>query len=194
MYILIDNYDSFTYNVYHLLASHTDEDVRVIRNDALTVEEIMALNPKAILISPGPGDPHDAGISLELINKCKTFLPIMGICLGLQSIAESLGAKIIRAPKPMHGKVSQISHNDPKLLKDVPSPCEVTRSHALCIDPATMPSDLVASAYSNDGVIQAIYHKEYPLWAVQFHPESIRTEYGHVMITNFLKLVEEFYQ
>lgn len=194
MYILIDNYDSFTYNVYHLFAMHSNDEVRVIRNDALTIDEIKALNPKGILISPGPGTPKDAGICVEMIKELKTNIPMFGVCLGLQSMAEAFGATIIRAPLPMHGKVSQITHSDKKLLKNIPKKFSVTRYHSLCIDPTTLPDDIVASAYSDDGVIQAIYHKKYPLYAVQFHPESIRTEYGDKMIQNFLKLVEDFYQ
>lgn len=194
MYILIDNYDSFTYNVYHLFAMYSNDEVRVIRNDALTIDEIKALNPKGILISPGPGKPIDAGICVEMIKELKTNIPMFGVCLGLQSMAEAFGATIIRAPLPMHGKVSQITHSDKKLLKNIPKKFSVTRYHSLCIDPTTLPDDIVASAYSDDGVIQAIYHKKYPLYAVQFHPESIRTEYGDKMIQNFLKLVEDFYQ
>lgn len=194
MYILIDNYDSFTYNVYHLFAMHCNAEVRVIRNDALTVNEIRALKPKGILISPGPGEPKDAGICVEMIKRLKADIPMFGVCLGLQSMAEALGATIIRAPLPMHGKVSSITHNDDKLLKNIPQNFTVTRYHSLCIAPDTLLGGLIASAYSDDGVIQAVYHQQYPLYAVQFHPESIRTQYGAQMIQNFLQLVEDFYR
>ncbi len=192
MYILIDNYDSFTYNLYHYLAAKVN-NVNVIRNDACSVKEIEALNPRAILISPGPCDPQDAGICLQMIKELKHHLPIMGVCLGMQAIGEALGAKIIRSPLPMHGKTDNITHDGQKLLRDIPSPFTVTRYHSLCIDPSSLPNDLIASAYSPDGIIQAIYHKKYPLWGVQFHPESIRTEYGHEIIQNFIQLVEEFH-
>lgn len=192
MYILIDNYDSFTYNLYHYLAAKVGE-VKVIRNDACSVEEIKALKPKAILISPGPCDPQDAGICLTLIKKLKKEIPIMGVCLGMQAIGEALGGKIIRSPLPVHGKTDQITHDGQKLLAHIPSPFTVTRYHSLCIDPNSLPHGLIASAYSPDGVIQAVYHEKYPLWGVQFHPESIRTEYGHDIIENFIQLAEDFY-
>ncbi len=192
MYVLIDNYDSFTYNLYHYLAEKVDK-VHVIRNDACSVEEIKALNPKGILISPGPCDPQAAGICLEMIKKLKQNTPIMGVCLGMQAIGEALGGKIIRSPKPMHGKIDKVMHDGQKLLKAIPSPFSVTRYHSLCIEPSSLPDEFIASAHSGDGVIQAIYHKQYPLWGVQFHPESIRTEYGHEIIANFIQLVEEFH-
>ncbi len=192
MYLLIDNYDSFTYNLYHYLAAKVDE-VKVIRNDACSVSEIKELNPRGILISPGPSSPQNAGICLDMIKALQQDIPIMGVCLGMQAIGEALGGQIIRSPKPMHGKIDKITHDGQKLLKNIPSPFHVTRYHSLCIEPSSLPDELIASAYSDDKVIQAIYHKKYPLWGVQFHPESIRTEYGHEIIENFIQLVEEFY-
>ncbi len=192
MYILIDNYDSFTYNLYHYLAAKVNK-VEVIRNDAYGVEEIKALEPKAILISPGPCDPQNAGICLEMIKALKKNVPIMGVCLGMQAIGEALGGRVILSPKPMHGKTDEIIHNGKKLLAGIPSPFTVTRYHSLCVEAQSLPQEFTVAARSSDGVVQAIYHKKYPLWGVQFHPESVRTEYGHDIIRNFIQLVEEFY-
>ncbi|MFV0431071.1 MAG: anthranilate synthase component II [Alphaproteobacteria bacterium] len=193
MYLLIDNYDSFTYNVFHLLASHCSDEVKVIRNDAISIEEIAQMSPKGIIISPGPCTPKDAGICVPLIKELKASIPILGICLGMQAIGEAFGASIIRSPLPMHGKVDKITHHDNKILKDIPSPLYVTRYHSLCIDANTLPKDIIPSAHSDDDVIQAVYHQELPLYGLQFHPESVRTQYGDRMIQNYLNLVKDFH-
>lgn len=183
MLILIDNYDSFTWNLYHYLVE-LGGDVVVIRNDEKTVDEIMTMNPSHLVISPGPCDPPQAGISMNLVKRAvKTQTPLLGVCLGHQSIAASLGGTVIRTP-PMHGKVSSITHNGQGIFKDIPSPFTITRYHSLVVE--KVPEDIVITATAEDGTIQALAHKTLPIYGVQFHPESIASEYGHQLLKNFV--------
>lgn len=184
---LIDNYDSFTYNLVHYLGE-LGSDVTVYRNDVRSVEEILAEKPAAIVISPGPCTPDDAGISLELIEKAPRTLPILGVCLGHQSIGQAFGGKVIRAPQLMHGKLSQIHHKGEGIFKDLPDPFEATRYHSLIIERDSLPDCLHITAETNDGLIMALQHKDFPIHGVQFHPESIASEHGHKLLANFLQL------
>lgn len=190
MFLLIDNYDSFTYNLVHYFGE-LGADIVVHRNDVLSADEAMALNPQGIILSPGPCDPDQAGICLELIEKAAGKLPIFGVCLGHQSIGQAFGAKVVRAPDPMHGKVSPITHTGQGVFADIPSPLDVTRYHSLTIDPATVPDCLEVTSQTEDGVIMGVQHKELPIHGVQFHPESIASEHGHKLLKNFLTLAEQ---
>ncbi|GGF52395.1 aminodeoxychorismate/anthranilate synthase component II [Terasakiella brassicae] len=190
MFLLIDNYDSFTYNLVHYFGELGAEMV-VRRNDVLSADEAMALNPEGIILSPGPCDPDQAGICLELIAKASGKLPIFGVCLGHQSIGQAFGAKIVRAPEPMHGKISAIHHEGKGVFANIPSPLAVTRYHSLTIDPASMPDCLEVTSQTEDGVIMGVQHKELPIHGVQFHPESIASEHGHQLLKNFLELAEK---
>lgn len=190
MILLIDNYDSFTYNLWHYLGE-VGETVEVRRNDALTADEAMAFGASGIVISPGPCDPDQAGICLELVEKAAGKIPLMGVCLGHQSIGQAFGGKIVRAPACMHGKVSTISHTGTGLFEGVPNDFTATRYHSLTIDPDSMPDCLDVTARSEDGVIQGIQHKELPVYGVQFHPESIASEHGHQMLRNFVAQTNE---
>ena len=187
MFLLIDNYDSFTYNLLHFLGE-LGAHVEVRRNDAITPAEAIAMKPEGIVISPGPCDPPQAGICLDLLAALPGDMPVFGVCLGHQSIAQHFGAKIIRAPKPMHGKVDVISHNGQGVFAGVPSPIEATRYHSLTVDPGSMPECLEVTATSDDGVIQGIAHKTRPMFGVQFHPESIASQHGHDILKNFIDI------
>ncbi len=187
MYILIDNYDSFTYNLFHYLGSFGVEVV-VRRNDAVSVEEVLAWKPDAIVISPGPCDPDRAGICLELIRRAAGHVPVLGVCLGHQSIGQVFGGRVVRAPKPMHGKMSSITHRGEGLFATLPSPFRATRYHSLMVEPTELPEDLEVTATSEDGVIQGLQHRKWPIYGVQFHPESIETEHGMQIIGNFFDL------
>lgn len=187
MLIVIDNYDSFTYNLvqYFQMLGQT---VRVYAHDAITIGELAALNPKYIVISPGPGDPSQAGISLAVIDAFKNTVPILGVCLGHQCIAQYCGAKIVRAQRVMHGKTSVITHKGRGLFEGLPSPLTVTRYHSLVIDPATLPEDLSIEASTAEGEIMAVSHRTFSLHGVQFHPESILSEHGLALLERFLHL------
>ena len=185
--IIIDNYDSFTYNLVQYFGEF-DNDVRVFRNDKITVEELEALRPDRIVVSPGPCTPFEAGISMEVIRALGPKIPTLGVCLGHQSIGAVFGGDVVRANVIMHGKISEITHNGNPFFKDVPSPFTATRYHSLVIKPETCPDCLEITAKTNDGVIMAVAHKEYPIWGVQFHPESILTPHGKTMIKNFVSL------
>jgi anthranilate synthase component 2 len=185
MLLLLDNYDSFTYNLYHYLGELGAETI-VRRNDALSVEDALALAPDAIVISPGPCDPDRAGISLDLVRAAADVCPILGVCLGHQAIAQAFGGKIVRAPEIMHGKLSSIEHDGRGLFQGLPSPFRATRYHSLIAEPASLPACLAVTARTAEGVIMAIAHRERPIWGVQFHPESIETEHGHRLLENFL--------
>lgn len=184
MVLIIDNYDSFTYNLVHLVAAVTD-DYKVIRNDELTIEEVIELKPSKILISPGPGRPKEAGISKAVIEKFGENTPILGVCLGHQAIGEVFGAKVDYAPKLMHGKVSQVLHNGKNIFQDVEQNCTATRYHSLVLAPDSIPDILEITARSED-VIMGVKHKKFPIEGIQFHPESILTTEGPKMITNWL--------
>lgn len=182
--LIIDNYDSFTYNLVHLVAEVT-KDYKVIRNDELTIDQIKELNPSKILISPGPGRPDNAGVSKKVIQEFGKTIPILGVCLGHQAIGEVFGAKVDYAPKLMHGKVSQVEHNGKNIFKDITQNCTATRYHSLVLAPDSIPDVLEVTARSED-VIMGVRHKEYPIEGIQFHPESILTTEGPKMITNWL--------
>ena len=185
MILIIDNYDSFTYNLVHIVAEYTD-DYKVIRNDELTVEEVKELNPDRILISPGPGRPADAGITEPIIKELGRETPILGICLGHQAIGEVFGGKVIHAPKLMHGKTSQITHDGKSVFQNIPDGFTATRYHSLVLDPNQIPEELEVSAHSEDGVVMGVRHKEWPLEGIQFHPESILTIEGPNIIKNWM--------
>ncbi|PWC74865.1 aminodeoxychorismate/anthranilate synthase component II [Azospirillum sp. TSH64] len=188
MLLLIDNYDSFTYNLVHYLGE-LGADVQVRRNDALTVDEAMALRPDGIVLSPGPCDPDRAGICLPLIDAAaKAHLPLMGVCLGHQSIGQAFGGRVIRAPVPMHGKVDNIRHEGRGVLAGLPSPFRATRYHSLIVERDTLPACLEVTGETADGLIMALAHRELPIHGVQFHPESIESEHGHQILRNFLDL------
>ena len=185
MILLIDNYDSFTYNLYQFMGIFTD-DILVARNDKITVDEIRELNPERIVISPGPKAPADAGICLDVVRAFYTKVPIMGICLGHQTIAEALGGEIIHAKKIFHGKQSVITHPGTGIFEGVESPIAVARYHSLAVNPEKIPDCFTVLATTGDGEIMAIRHKEYPVIGLQFHPESIYTDHGKRIIDNFL--------
>jgi len=190
MIILIDNYDSFTYNLVQYLGD-LGVDVKVYRNDEITAQQVIDENPDGILISPGPSDPDHAGICLELIKSASANnIPLFGVCLGHQSIAQSFGGKVIRAPEPMHGKLSIINHNGKGMFKGLPSPYQITRYHSLIAEKETLPNCFDITAETEDGIIMAISHKEKPIHGVQFHPESIATEHGHALLKNFVELTQ----
>ena len=184
--LVIDNYDSFVFNLVQYfgeLGSHVD----VVRNDQISIQEIAQRNYQSIVISPGPGRPRDAGICIDIIQTFGQITPIFGVCLGHQAIGEAFGAQIVRAPIPMHGKTSMITHEGTKLFKDVENPFRATRYHSLIVDEATLPLDLIVTARSEDGLIMAMAHKSWPIQSVQFHPESIYTTAGKKIIANFLQ-------
>jgi len=190
MLLLLDNYDSFTYNLYHYLGELGQQAV-VWRNDAVSVEQVLAMRPDAIVISPGPCDPDQAGISLELVRAAAGVCPILGVCLGHQAIAQAFGGRIVRADTVMHGKLSAVEHEGRGILRGLPSPFAATRYHSLVAEPESLPACLEVTARTADGVIMALEHKELPVWGVQFHPESIETEHGHQLLRNFLERVPE---
>ena len=188
MLLVIDNYDSFTYNLVHYLAE-LGAEVVVRRNDDLVVRDVLAMHPEAIVLSPGPCDPDKAGICLDLVRSCGDRVPILGVCLGHQAIAQAHGARIVRAPSPMHGKLSRIRHTGDGVFRGIADDFQATRYHSLTIDPPSVPECLRVTATTADGVIMGIMHNRYPLHGVQFHPESIASEHGHALLQNFLDLV-----
>jgi anthranilate synthase component 2 len=186
--LVVDNYDSFTWNLVQYLRE-LDEQVRVERNDALTPAEALASGADAILISPGPGTPDEAGISLALVEACaEARLPLLGVCLGHQAIGQHFGGRIARAAAPMHGKVSAIEHDGSGVFAGLPSPFEATRYHSLTLTPDSLPGELIVNARAPDGTIQGLRHAGLPIHGVQFHPESIASEHGHTLLRNFLGL------
>lgn len=188
MILMIDNYDSFTYNLVQYLGE-LKADVKVVRNDALTVDQVRELKPKKIVISPGPGRPEDAGISIDLIKQLGPTIPLLGVCLGHQGIGYAFGAKVINAKRLMHGKTSMIKHDNKGVFKNLPNPFEATRYHSLVIDRKSVPDCLVIDAVTtDDGEIMGVHHKDYPIYGVQFHPESILTNSGKNLLANFLKI------
>jgi len=190
MLLIIDNYDSFTYNLVQYLGE-LGARVRVLRNDAVTLEEIAEMHPAGIVISPGPGTPAQAGVSVPAIERFGGQIPILGVCLGHQAIGAAFGARIVRARRIMHGKTSMIHHDGARLFKGLPNPFEATRYHSLVIDPGSVPQDLEISARTEDGEIMGVRHRRFKIEGVQFHPESILTVEGKRLLGNFLDLVGE---
>ncbi len=186
MIVMIDNYDSFTYNLVQYLGE-MGEDLRVFRNDAITVEEVEALKPDKVIISPGPCTPNEAGISVPLIKALAGKVPLLGVCLGHQSIGQAFGGDIVRAGRLMHGKTSPILHDGKGVFAGLPSPFEATRYHSLVIDRATMPDCLEITAETEQGEVMGVRHKTLPIEGVQFHPESVLTEHGKELLRNFVK-------
>lgn len=188
MIVLIDNYDSFTFNLVQYLGD-LGADVEVHRNDKISVAEVMTKKPQAVVISPGPSDPDHAGICLDLIKACAdTKMPLLGVCLGHQAIGQAFGGDVVRAPVPMHGKVSMIKHGGASVFKNLPQEIEVTRYHSLVVDRKTLPKELHVTA-EVDGLIMGLHHATLPIHGVQFHPESIVTQHGHAMLKNFLEML-----
>ncbi len=182
--LVIDNYDSFAYILVQYLGELGIEPI-VFRNDKVTIEEIEEINPDSYLISPGPGTPADAGLSLNLIERFKSEKPIFGVCLGLQCIGQAFGGEIVRAPKVMHGKTSSISHSNEGVFRGLPTPFQATRYHSLIVDRESLPNSLEITAQSEDGLIMGLRHKHFKIEAVQFHPESILTDNGHTILESF---------
>ena len=186
MLVMIDNYDSFTYNLVQYLGE-LGEQVRTFRNDEITLNDIEAMRPDRIMLSPGPCTPNQAGISLSVVDAFKGQLPILGVCLGHQSIGQAFGGRVVHANNIMHGKTSSIEHSNKGVFKDIPSPFTVTRYHSLVIERDSLPDCLEITAWTASGEIMGIRHKELMIEGVQFHPESIHTEYGHALLKNFLE-------
>ncbi len=187
MILVIDNYDSFTYNLVHYL-NELGAQTSVVRNDALTVEQALGQKPQAILLSPGPCDPDQAGICLPLLKGAPDDLAILGVCLGHQAIGQAFGGDVVQAKVLMHGKTSQIHHDGKGLFAGLPNPFTATRYHSLAVERSTLPADLVVTAWTEDAEIMGLQHKTRPIYGVQFHPESIATEGGHLLLANFLDL------
>ena len=189
MILVLDNYDSFTYNLVHLLGAHTD-DIEVVRNDSLTVDDVRAKAPDGILISPGPGRPDGAGISKEVIRNLGPTIPILGVCLGHQAIGEVFGGRVVQAPSLMHGKTSTIRHGGTGLFDGLPDGFTATRYHSLTVEPETLPDMLDLTAWTDDDVIMGFRHRSHPIEGIQFHPESILTEVGPQLIANWIRYIE----
>jgi anthranilate synthase component 2 len=187
MLILIDNYDSFTYNLVHFLGE-LGAECEVIRNDKISADEVLKKKPQAIVLSPGPCTPNEAGVCLDLIAKAGPRVPLLGVCLGHQAIGQVYGGKVIRAPVPMHGKLSTIRHTGKGVFKGLPERFEVTRYHSLIVERASLPASLEVTAETSDGLIMGLQHKTHPVHGVQFHPESIASEQGHALLANFLDI------
>ena len=187
MFLLIDNYDSFTWNLVHYLGE-LGAEVEVLRNDAMSTADVLAMKPQGIILSPGPCDPDRAGICLDLVRATGGNLPVFGVCLGHQVIGQVFGGKVVHAPAPMHGKVSTIQHDGKGVFHGIDSDFAATRYHSLTVDPASVTDDLEVSAETADGIIMGLRHKDWPVHGVQFHPESIASEHGHRILRNFLKL------
>ncbi|WZL80897.1 aminodeoxychorismate/anthranilate synthase component II [Vallitaleaceae bacterium 9-2] len=190
MFLMIDNYDSFVYNLVRYI-KELNEPIEVYRNDQITIDFIYQLQPIGIILSPGPKDPMETGISHEIIQEFATKIPILGVCLGHQTIAHTYGASIIKGLRPMHGQVSSIHHNGLGVFKALPSPYQVTRYHSLVVDPDTLPADFIITARSEDGAIMGIKHKTALLEGVQFHPEAVLTEHGHQLLSNYIHWCKE---
>lgn len=189
MILLIDNYDSFTYNLVQYLGDLGAETI-VHRNDKISVEDAIGLKPSGVVISPGPSDPDHAGICLPLIRACADHdIPLFGVCLGHQALGQVFGGRVIRAPEPLHGKISAIHHDGQSVFAGLPSPFDATRYHSLIVERASLPADLIVTAQTADGLIMGLQHVSKPIHGVQFHPESIATQHGHAMIRNFLNAV-----
>jgi anthranilate synthase component 2 len=190
MIVLIDNYDSFTFNLFHYLGG-LGADVVVHRNDKISVADVLAMTPDAIVLSPGPCTPTEAGICLDLINKAAPTIPILGVCLGHQAIGQAFGGKVVRAT-PVHGKVSEIKHTGTGVFRGINGPLKATRYHSLVVERASMPGELIVNAETDDRLVMGMMHTSLPIHGVQFHPESIASEHGHLMLRNFLDLAAEW--
>ncbi len=186
MYLLIDNYDSFAYNLWHYLGE-LGAEVVVHRNDKIAVSDCLALNPEGIILSPGPCDPDKAGICLDLVEAATGKIPVFGVCLGHQTIGQAFGGKVVRGPMPMHGKVSIITHTGHDMFTDISSPFNATRYHSLVVDRASVPDELEITAETDDGLVMGFAHKDHLIHSVQFHPESIASQFGHRVLRNFLR-------
>lgn len=187
MLLLIDNYDSFVYNLSRYFVELGCE-TNVVRNDAIRITDIPDLAPQAIVISPGPCTPLEAGVSIDLIRAFSDTIPILGVCLGHQAIASALGGNVIRAPQPVHGRSSLINHSGTDIFEGLPTPLRVGRYHSLIVDKETLPPDLIVTAQTDDGIVMAMQHQSRPLFGVQFHPESVLTDHGRIMLANFLRI------
>ena len=187
MIVLIDNYDSFTFNLVHYFGD-LGAAVRVHRNDKISVGAVMAADPDAIVLSPGPCTPKEAGICLDLIGKASGSIPILGVCLGHQAIGDTFGGKVVRAPTPVHGKLSSIRHEGSGIFRGINAPFQATRYHSLIVERTSLPEDLGVTADTDDGLIMGLAHRRLPVHGVQFHPESIASEHGHLMLKNFLEI------
>jgi anthranilate synthase component II len=187
MIVLIDNYDSFTFNLFHYLGG-LGADVAVHRNDKIAVREVLAAEPEAIVLSPGPCTPDDAGICLELIEQAAPTIPILGVCLGHQAIGQAFGGKIVRAPIPVHGKLSEVRHQGTGVFRGINAPFAATRYHSLVVDRGSVPDELSVNAETADHLVMGLAHKQLPVHGVQFHPESIASEHGHLILQNFLDI------
>ena len=185
MIVLIDNYDSFTFNLFHYLGG-LGADVVVHRNDKVTADQVMAMEPEAIVLSPGPRTPRDAGICLELIAKAASSIPVLGVCLGHQAIGEAFGGAVVRAPVQVHGKLSEIRHQGEGIFRGLNAPFKATRYHSLVIERASLPDELAVTAETDDRLIMGLVHRTLPVHGVQFHPEAVLTEHGHRLLENFL--------
>jgi anthranilate synthase/aminodeoxychorismate synthase-like glutamine amidotransferase len=191
MLLLIDNYDSFTFNLVHFLGD-LGAETEVVRNDAITVAAALARRPEAIVLSPGPCDPDRAGICLDLISAAaEARLPLLGVCLGHQAIGQAFGGRVVRAPEPWHGKVDSVSHRGTDIFEDVPSPFRATRYHSLMVDRDALPAALEITAVNEAGIIMGMRHRSLPIFGVQFHPESIASEHGHMILGNFLAIARK---
>lgn len=191
MILLIDNYDSFTFNLVHYLGG-LGAKVAVYRNDKITVADAMASGPEAIVLSPGPCTPNEAGICLDLVARASPVIPMFGVCLGLQAIGQTFGGKIARAPVPVHGKLSEIEHDGRGVFRGINGPFKATRYHSLVVDAATIPPALSVTARTHDGLVMGAQHRTLPVHGVQFHPESIASEHGHLILKNFLDLAADW--
>jgi anthranilate synthase component 2 len=191
MFLLVDNYDSFTYNLYHYLAE-LGVEVVVRRNDSLSVEDVISMAPTGVVLSPGPCTPDEAGICLDLVKAAGDRIPMMGVCLGHQTIGQAFGGKVIRAPHPMHGKVSQVFHRARGVFSGLPNGFRATRYHSLIVEAATLPACFAVTAETEDGLIMGLEHKALPLHGVQFHPESIESEHGHKILQNFINIAQAY--
>jgi len=191
MILLVDNYDSFTFNLVHYLGG-LGADVAVHRNDKIAVDDVLAARPEAIVLSPGPCTPNEAGICLDLIAKASADVPILGVCLGHQAIGQAFGGQVVRAPAPVHGKLSEVRHRGQSVFRGINGPFKATRYHSLVVDRSSLPDGLAVTAETGDGLIMGLAHKSRPAHGVQFHPESIASEHGHLMLKNFLDLAAEW--
>jgi anthranilate synthase component II len=187
MIVLIDNYDSFTFNLFHYLGG-LGADVVVYRNDKVAVGQVLAMEPEAIVLSPGPRTPRDAGICLELIAKAAPSFPVLGVCLGHQAIGQAFGGEVVRAPVPVHGKLSEIRHQGTGIFRGINAPFKATRYHSLVVDRASLPHELIVTAEADERLVMGLAHRTLAVHGVQFHPESIASEYGHLILRNFLEI------